>query len=111
MHSFVHIIYITLEFLYFEVETLLQGDNNYFFKGTFLNIKYVLSTGAVCARRHKFRCVFPRWLFALHLLAHLLVCQPSPVELGGSDDPVRAADPSAAGGIRHLQSGTLTTLT
>lgn len=55
--------------------------------------------------------MLPCWLFALHLLAHLLVSQQSPVELGGPDYPVRSADPPAAGGIRHLQSGTLTNLT
>lgn len=81
-------------------------------KGFFKNINNIsISTGALCAWSPIFGCVFPCWLFALHLLAHLLVSQQSPVELGGSDYPVRSADPPAAGGIWHLQSGTLTNLT
>lgn len=70
-----------------------------------------MSTGAVCAWPPVFGGLFPHWLLALHLLAHLLVSQQSAVELGGSDHPVRSADPPAAGGIRHLQSGTSAHLT
>lgn len=98
--------------LYFEVKTLCQLGVGYLFKGIFfksLKNDFIL-TGAVCTWSRIVGRVFPCWLFALHLLAHLLVSQQSPVELGGSDYPGRSADPPAAGGVRHLQSGTLTDL-
>lgn len=104
------------EFLYFEVETLLHVGVTYLFKGIFffkkphIN-KVLISTGAVCAWPPVFGGLLPHGLLALHLLAHLLVSQQSAVELGGSDHPVRSADPPASGGIRHLQSGTSANLT
>lgn len=56
-----------------------------------------ISTGAVFAWPSVSGCVVPCWLFAVHLPARLLLPQQSPVELGGSDHPVRSADPPAAG--------------
>lgn len=101
--------------MYFEVGTLLHVGVSYLFKGIKKKKKHIkkvfISTGAVCAWPPVFGGLFPRWLLALHLLAHLLISQQSAVELGGSDDPVRSADPPAAGGIWHLQSGTLANLT